>query len=90
MNDIIKYGFWFLAGVAAAKAGAHLLAGQETSLRTAAVETVAQGLAAKEKVLTSVEKARENVEDIMAEARHIQAVANNRNQNQDKTDMDET
>lgn len=90
MNEIIKYGFWFLAGFAAAKAGSHLLSGQETSLRTAAVGTVAQGLAAKDKVLTSMEKARENVEDIIAEAKHVQTVANNRNLNQDKTDMDAT
>ncbi|WP_045221245.1 DUF1490 family protein [Desulfonatronum thioautotrophicum] len=69
MNDMIRGGLLFLAGAVVGAAGASLMARQDNPLRGAVVGTLAQGLAAKDKMLTSLEKAKENVEDMVAEAR---------------------
>ncbi len=69
MNEMMRSGLWLLAGVVIGAAGASLMARQDSPLRGAVVGTLAQGLAVKDKMLTSLEKAKENVEDLMAEAK---------------------
>ncbi len=81
MNGIIKYGFWFLAGVVAAKTGSRLMSAPDHALRATVVGTLAQGIAAKDKVFASMEKAKENIEDVVAEAKHMHA-AERKNANQ--------
>lgn len=73
MNELVKGGLWLLTGVVIGTAGATLLSRQEGLLRGAMVGTLAQGMAAKDKVLSSLEKAKEGVEDMVAEARHVQS-----------------
>jgi len=72
MNEIVKNGLWLLAGVVIGATGASLLARQESSLRGVVVGTIAKGMSMKDKVATSLEKAKENVEDIVAEAKYAQ------------------
>ena len=73
MNELVKGGLWLLTGVVIGAAGATLLSRHEGLLRGAMVGTLAQGMAAKDKVLSSLEKAKEGVEDMVAEARHAQS-----------------
>ncbi len=75
MNELMKNGLWLLAGVVIGAAGASLMARQDSPLRGAVVGTLAQGLAAKDKMLTSLERAKENVEDLMAEAKQVKPSA---------------
>ncbi len=72
MNEIVKNGLWLLAGVVIGATCASLLAKQESSFRGAVVGTIAKGMSMKDKVVTSLEKAKENVEDIVAEAKYAQ------------------
>jgi exonuclease VII small subunit len=72
MNEVVKNALWILAGVALGATGASLMSRHEMSLRGAVVGTLAQGMSVKDKVVTTLEKAKENVEDIVAEARHVQ------------------
>ncbi|GAB6057527.1 DUF6110 family protein [Desulfonatronum parangueonense] len=73
MNYFFRYGLWFAAGVAVGAAGVNFVARKDNSLRGAMVGTLSQGIAAKEKVLASLEKIKENVEDMVAEAKHVQS-----------------
>jgi len=73
MNELMKNGLWLLAGVVIGTVGATLLARQDSPLRGAVVGALSQGMAVKDKVVTSLEKAKENVEDLVAEARHAQS-----------------
>ncbi|WP_051822801.1 hypothetical protein [Desulfonatronum thiodismutans] len=75
MNEMMRSGLWLLAGVVIGAAGASLMARQDSPLRGAVVGTLAQGLAVKDKMLTSLEKAKENVEDLVAEAKQAKPVA---------------
>ncbi|GAB6057536.1 DUF6110 family protein [Desulfonatronum parangueonense] len=76
MNEVVvRSGFWFLAGVVAGAAGVGLMARQDSSLRGAVVGTLAHGMTARDKVLSSVARAKENVEDMVAEAKHTQSSA---------------
>nr|NJM03789.1 hypothetical protein [Desulfobacula sp.] len=70
MDAFIKGGLVLLAGIALGTAGTLIITRRDESLRDTVVGAVAQGMKAKEKVLTSLEKARENVEDLVAEARY--------------------
>ena len=70
MDETLRNGLvYFLAGVAVGAAGATLLARQNSTVRGAVVGSLAQGLAVRDKVLMTLEKAKEDVEDLVAEAR---------------------
>ncbi|SDB61644.1 Protein of unknown function [Desulfonatronum thiosulfatophilum] len=73
MNELMKSGLWFVAGVVVGAVGVNYAARQDNPLRGVMVGTLAQGIAVKEKVFTSLEKAKENVEDMVAEAKHVQS-----------------
>jgi hypothetical protein len=73
MNEIVKNGFWLLAGVITGVTGTRLLSKHAVPFRGMFVGAIAQGMSVKDKVAISLEKARENVEDIVAEARHVQS-----------------
>lgn len=73
MDETLRNGLvYFLAGVAVGAAGATLLARQNGTVRGAVVGSLAQGLAVRDKVLMTLEKAKEDVEDLVAEARQTQ------------------
>lgn len=86
MNEIVKNGLWLLAGVVIGATGASLLARQESSVRGVVVGTIAKGMSVKDKVVTSLEKARENVEDMVAEARYAQTGGGQEKDQQKETD----
>ena len=70
MNAGMKCGLWFLGGIvlgalgvaAASKGGAHL--------KPLAADLLSRGMDVKDAVMTKVETAKENVEDLVAEAKH--------------------
>lgn len=70
MDNFIKGGLVLLAGIAIGAAGTLIITRRDESVRDTVVGAVAQGMKVKEKVLTSLEKAKENVEDMVAEARY--------------------
>lgn len=74
MNEFIKGGLWMMAGVIIGATGAGFLSKRDSLFRGIVVGTLSQGISIKEKVATSMEKAKENVEDIVAEARHTHHV----------------
>lgn len=71
MNEMMRGGLLFVAGIVVGAAGASLMARQDNPIRGAVVGTLAQGLAMKDKMLTSLEKVKENAEDMVAEAKQV-------------------
>ena len=55
LNYFMRYGLWFVAGVAVGATGVNLLTRKDNPLRGAMVGALAHGIAAKEKVLISLE-----------------------------------
>jgi hypothetical protein len=72
MNEIVKNSLWLLAGVITGATGTRLLSKNALSFRKLIVGTIAQGMSVKDKVATSFERAKENVEDLVAEAKYVQ------------------
>ncbi len=69
MSDFAKSVIIFGAGLALGYLGAKVIA-HPAGIRGAAVGAVSRGMDIKEKVMTSFEMARENVEDVVAEAEY--------------------
>ncbi len=65
-----KYGLFLGAGVAIGAVGAVLLSRGSVDLKKAAATLLSHGMDVKEKAATMMETAKENLEDIAAEARH--------------------
>ncbi|WP_035244808.1 hypothetical protein [Desulfonatronovibrio hydrogenovorans] len=70
MSEFGRGAIWFGAGLVLGYLGSKLMEDPQGKVRRAAVEAVSQGMTFKDRVMTSVERARENVEDMVAEARH--------------------
>lgn len=65
-----KYGLALGAGVALGAAGAILLSRGKIDLRKTAATILSHGMDLKEQAATFMETAKENLDDIAAEARH--------------------
>ena len=70
MNDALKNGLFLAAGVALGALGAVALGKGKFSIRPAMTDLVSHGLDLKEKTAAVLDRAKENIEDIMAEAKH--------------------
>lgn len=70
MTDLTKGAFFFGAGLILGYLGARAIDDPAGKVRGAAVGVISQGMDFKERLMTSVERARENVEDMVAEAKH--------------------
>jgi hypothetical protein len=70
MNDYMKNGLFLAAGVAIGALGAVALGKGKFSIRPAMTDLLAHGLELKEKTAAVLERAKENMEDLMAEAKH--------------------
>ena len=70
MNESLKNGLFLAAGVAIGALGAVALGKGKFSIRPAMTDLVSHGLDLKEKTAAVLERAKENIEDIMAEAKH--------------------
>ena len=70
MNDYLKNGLFLAAGVAIAALGAVALGKGKLSIRPAMADLLSHGMDLKEKTAAVLERAKENIDDLMAEAKH--------------------
>lgn len=70
MNDYLKNGLFLAAGVAIGALGAVALSKGNLSIRPAMADLLSHGMDLKEKTAAVLEKAKENIDDLMAEAKH--------------------
>lgn len=69
MNDSLKNGLFLVAGVALGALGAVALGKGKFSVRPAMTDLLSHGMDLKEKTASVLERAKENIEDLMAEAK---------------------
>ena len=72
-NNFLKYGLAIGAGVAIGAAGAVLLSRGKIDLKKTAATILSHGMDLKDQFATVMENAKENLDDIVAEAQHEQA-----------------
>ncbi len=70
MNDYLKNGLFLAAGVAIGALGAVALGKGKFSVRPAMADLLSHGMDLKEKTAAVLERAKENMDDLMAEAKH--------------------
>ena len=70
MNDYLKNGLFLAAGVAIGALGAVALGKGKFSIRPAMTNLLSHGMDLKEKTATVLERAKENLDGLMAEAKH--------------------
>jgi len=70
MNDYLKNGLFLAAGVAIGALGAVVLGKGKFSVRPAMADLLSHGMDLKEKTAAVLERAKENMDDLMAEAKH--------------------
>ena len=68
MNENLKYGLFFLGGVALGAVGAVAVSRGKLDIKPFATELVSRGLDVRDALLEKAETVRENVEDMVAEA----------------------
>ena len=68
MNENLKYGMFFLGGIALGAIGAVAVSRGKLDLKPFATELVSRGLDARDALLAKAETVRENMEDLVAEA----------------------
>jgi len=71
MNENLKYGLLFALGLTAGALGAVALSRGKLNLKPAMADLVAAGMEIKEKAAAVIERCREEVEDVVAEADHV-------------------
>ncbi len=72
MNEGFKNLLFFLAGAAVGALGATVVSRNQESLRPVVTDLLAKGMDLKDKAGAILETAKENIEDLVAEARHAQ------------------
>ncbi len=70
MNENMKYGLFFLGGLALGAFGAVAVSRGKLDLKPLATDLLSRGMDVKDTMLAKVETVKENVDDMMAEARH--------------------
>lgn len=70
MNEYLKNGLFLAAGVAIGALGAVALGKGKFSVRPAMADLLSHGMDLKEKTAAVLERAKENMDDLMAEAKH--------------------
>ena len=71
MNNNLKYGLFFLGGVALGAIGAVAVSRGKLDLKPLATDLISRGLEMKDAVLAKADAVREDVEDMVAEARAV-------------------
>jgi len=69
-NDWWKYGLSLGLGLSIGAIGAVLISRNPGAIKKACVSVLSHAMDVKEKTVTAVETAKENMEDMLAEARH--------------------
>ncbi len=70
MNENMKYGLFFLGGLALGAIGAVAVSRGKLDIKPLATDLLSRGMDVKDAMLSKVETVKENVEDMMEEARH--------------------
>ena len=70
MNENMKYGLFFLGGLALGAIGAVAVSKGKLDLKPVAADLLSRGMDVKDAVLAKVETVKENMDDMVAEARH--------------------
>ncbi len=71
MNDYTKFGLFFLGGIAIGALGAVAVSKGKLDLKPLATDLLSRGMDMKETVVSKMETVKEDVDDLMAEARHM-------------------
>ena len=71
MNDGLKFGLWFLGGVAVGALGAVALGKGKLDLKPVAADLLSRGMDVKDAVMGKVEAVKEDMEDLAAQARQV-------------------
>ncbi len=69
MNENMKYGLFFLGGLALGAIGAVAASRGKLDVKPLAADLLSRGMDVKDAVLAKVETVKENVDDMVAEAR---------------------
>lgn len=69
MNESLKYGLFFLGGVALGAIGTVAVSRGKLDVKPFATDLLSRALDAKEAFMAKADAARENMEDLLAEAR---------------------
>ena len=69
MNENMKYALFLLGGIAVGALGAGAVSKGKLNLKPLATDLISRGLDVKDAVLSKVETAKENMDDLVAEAR---------------------
>ena len=71
MNENMKYGLFFLGGLALGALGTVAVSKGKLDLKPLAADLISRGMDAKEVVLSKVETVKENMDDLVAEAQQL-------------------
>lgn len=69
MNSGIKFGLFFLGGIALGALGAVALSKGKLNLKPVAADLISRGIDVKDALMSKVEAVKEDMEDLAAEAR---------------------
>ncbi|WP_303927552.1 DUF6110 family protein [Desulfovibrio piger] len=69
MNNGLKYGLFFLSGLALGVVGTVAVTRGKLDLKPLATDLVSRGMDMKDAIMSKVEAVREDMEDLAAEAR---------------------
>lgn len=69
MNSGIKFGLFFLGGIALGALGAVALSKGKLNLKPVATDLISRGMDVKDALMSKVEAVKEDMEDLAAEAR---------------------
>ena len=69
MNIGIKFGLFFLGGIALGALGAVALSKGKLNLKPVAADLISRGMDVKDALMSKVEAVKEDMEDLAAEAR---------------------
>ncbi len=70
MNSNVKYALFFLGGVVVGAIGASAVSRGKLDLKSMTTGLISRGLDVKDAVVAKVETVKENVDDLVAEARY--------------------
>ena len=73
MNSGIKFGLFFLGGIALGALGAVALSKGKLNLKPVAADLISRGMDVKDALMSKVEAVKEDMEDLAAEARQASA-----------------
>lgn len=71
MNENLKYGLFFLGGVALGALGAVAVSKGKLDIKPLATDLLSRGMDVKDAMMAKVETVKENMDDMVAEARNV-------------------